>query len=424
MRIFRAAPLILFAAAAVSVTACDNSSMTGTKTDPNSPNVFADQIGLGGFTTILSSGTSRVSIRVIPGTMTASRVRVRQGDQVNAPERIVSEVASLDTGASGDVVLSLGGIKVSFDATTKFEGWHDGMDSDDSAAMGEAGFVSRLEAALAAGHHPTVVAIRAAPATPQAPTDGSFHADALRLDNDADRPTIEMNVTSANLASNATPPPDAFLTVLNVALGLDVTGGKTRIDANTHNTMGAIHFEGRVMSVDTTGGTATLSDSAGTVIKVPTGGEIERPDDHDEDFDNPLSSLSRVAAALAAGDTVDAAGFGLSAGADTIDAIEVRFRVRDNHEFEPMVVGFEGNVTSADTMSGKVVLGNGTTIDLTDSTHFITMDGGLANLGAVVQALGDTAVRVRTEGVGKPISTTEISAFFIRFEADSGGEHH
>ena len=422
MRIFRAAPLILFAAAVLSVTACDNSSMTGAKTGPNSPNVFADQIGLGGFTTILSSGTSRVSIRVIPGTMTASRVRVRQGDQVNRPERIVSEVASLDT--TGTIVLSLGGISVSFDATTKFEGWHDAMDSDDSAAMGEAGFISRLQTALAAGHHPTIVAIRAAPATPQSPTDGSFHADVLRLNDDADRPTIEMNVTSANLANDTAPPPDAFLTVLNVAFGLDVTGHKTRIDANTHNTMGAIPFEGRVKSVDTTGGTATLADSAGTVIKVPTGGEIERPDDHDEDFDNPLSSLSRVAAALAAGDTVDAAGFGLSAGADTIDAIEIRFRVRDNHEFEPMVVGFEGNVTSADTMSGKVVLGNGTTIDLTDSTHFITMDGGLANLGAVVQALGDTAVRVRAEGAGKPVSTTEITAFFIRFEADSGGEHH
>ena len=63
-------------------------------------------------------------------------------------------------------------------------------------------------------------------------------------------------------------------------------------------------------------------------------------------------------------------------------------------------------------------------VNTSDSTHFITMDGGLANHGAVVQALGDTAVRVRAEGAGKPVSTTEITAFFIRFEADSGGEHH
>ena len=130
-----------------------------------------------------------------------------------------------------------------------------------------------------------------------------------------------------------------------------------------------------------------------------------------------------------AGDVVDpleldAAGFGLKTGADTIDAIEVRIRIRDFHEFEPMVVGFEGRVATADTMSGKVVLGDGSTIDITDSTHFVTMDGGLANLAAVVTALGDTALHVRTAGVGKPVSSTEITAFFIRFEADSGSEHH
>lgn len=422
MRILRAAPLALFAAAAIAVTACDNSNMTGAKQPNPGAGLFADQITLGGFSTILSSGTSRVAIRVIPGTVTIGRLRVRQGDQINAPERIVSEVASLDTTA-GNIVLSLGGITVSFDATTKFEGWHNDMEQDDSAPIGEAGFISRLEAALAAGHHPTIVALRAAPTTPQAPTDGSFHADALRLNDDADRPTIEMNVTSANLANATTPPPDAFLTVLNVAFGIDVTGGKTRIDANRRNTAGAIHFEGRVASVDTVGGTATLADSTGTVIKVPTGGEIERPDDHDEDFDNPLSSLARVAAALAAGDTVDAAGFGLKAGTDTIDAVEVRFRVRNNHEFEPTVVAFEGGVTSADTMSGKVILGDGRTIDVTDSTHFVTMDGGLPNLAAVLQALGDTTVHVRTEGVGTPVSTTEITALFIRFEADSESHH-
>ena len=421
MRTLRAAPLILFAAAAMSVTACDNGTMTGAKQPGgNSPNVFADQISLGGFSTILSSGTSRVSIRVIPGTLTASRVRVRQGDQINQPERIVSEVEALDTGATGDVILSLGGIKVTFDGTTKFEGWHDDMDRDDSAAMGEAGFISRLQAALAAGHHPSVVAIRQPPSAVQGPNDSTFFAAALRLDDDADRPTIEMNVTAANLATNSTPPPDAFLTVLGRPIGLDLTGGKTRIDANQHSTDGAIHFEGRVKSVDTTGGTATLEDS--TVIKVVTGTEIEHPDDADDGA--PLNTLSAVAAALAAGDTVDAGGFGLKAGTDTIDAIEVRFRIRDIDEFEPMVIGFEGRVMSADTMSGKVILDDGKTIDVTDSTHFVTLEGGLPNLGAVMKALGDTAFRVRTEGLGKPVSTTEVLALFIRFEADSGGEHH
>jgi hypothetical protein len=155
---------------------------------------------------------------------------------------------------------------------------------------------------------------------------------------------------------------------------------------------------------------------------VVTGTEVEHPDDENDGA--PLNTLSAVAAALAAGDTVDAGGFGLQAGADTIDAVEVRFRIRDVEHFEPMIVGFEGKVMSADTMSGKVVLDDGKTIDVTDSAHFITDDHGFANLGAVMKALADTALRVRAEGLGRPVSTTEVLALFIRFEADSGGEHH
>ena len=423
MRTLRAAPLALLAAAftLLAVTACDNGTMTGTRQPggPPGPTLFADQITVGGFSTILATGTSRVSIRVIPGTLDAKRVRVRQGDQTRAPERIVSEVASLDTGATNTLTLSLGGIQVTFDATTKFEGWRSDVDDDDSAGMGEASFIGRLEAALAAGHHPTVVALRQAPSAPQGPNDSSFFAQALRLDDAADRPTIDINVTSANLTTNTTPPPDAWLTVLGRQIALDVTGGNTRIDANNHHADGALHFEGRVMAVDTGAGTATLADS--TVLKVVDGTEFERPCDRDDG--TPLNTLAAVAAALAAGDTVDAAGQGLKVSTDTLDLIEVRFRIRDNEHFQPMVVGFEGRVTSADTMSGKVILGDGRTIDVTDSTHFITLEGGLPNLAAVMQALSDTSKHVRTEGLGKPVSTTEILALVIRFEADSG-EHH
>jgi hypothetical protein len=419
MRTFRAAPLALLAAAAL-VTACDNGTMTGTKQPggPGGSTLFADQITVNAFNTILASGTSRVGVRVYPGTLTAARVRVRQGDQINAPERIVSEVTALDTGSTGTLTLALGGIRVTFDGTTKFEGWNDDRDDSDSAGVGEAGFVTRLQAALAAGHHPAVVAMRHAPATPQGPNDSTFFAQALRLDDDADRPSIEMNVTQANLALVTTPPPDAWLTLLGRQFGIDVTGGKTTINESNHRTEGAISFEGRVTAVDTGKGTATLADS--TVLQVVTGTEFEHPDGDDDG--SPLNSLAAVAAALAAGDTVDAAGQGLKVGTDTLDLIEVRFRIRDNEHVEPMVVAFEGRVTSADTMSGKVILGDGRTIDVTDSTHFVTFEGGLANLAAVMQALGDTTKHVRTEGLGKPVSNTEILALFIRFEADSG-EH-
>src|SRR4029077_1915724 len=145
MRTFRAAPLALLAAAAL-VTACDNGSMTGAKQPggPTGSTLFADQITVSAFNTILASGTSRVAVRVYPGTLTAARVRVRQGDQTNAPERIVSEVTALDTGSTDAVTLALGGIRVTFDATTKFEGWNDDRDDDDSAGLGQARFVSRL----------------------------------------------------------------------------------------------------------------------------------------------------------------------------------------------------------------------------------------------------------------------------------------
>jgi hypothetical protein len=261
--------------------------------------------------------------------------------------------------------------------------------------------------------------MRRPPTTPQGPGDSTFFAQALRLDDDADRPSIEMNVTQANLALVTTPPPDAWLTLLGRQFAIDVTGGKTTINQSTDHTRGAIPFEGRVTAVDTGNGTATLADS--TVLKVVAGTEFEHPEG-DEDG-SPLNSLTAVAAALAAGDTVDAAGQGLKVGTDTLDLIEVRFRIRDNEHFEPTVIGFEGRVSSADTMSGKVILGDGTVIDVTDSTHFVTLEGGLPNLAAVMQALTDTTMRVRTEGLGKPVSTTEILALFVRFEVDTGGDH-
>lgn len=420
MRTFRAAPLALFAAAALSVTACDTGSMTGAPGGtPGSPSLFADQITVSAFTNILSTGTSRVSILVIPGTLNARRVRVRQGDRVNAPERVVSEVAALDTGATDTLTLSLGGIQVTFDATTRFQGWRDDGDEEDSAGMSEASFVGHLEAALAAGHHPTVVALRQPAATPQGPADSSFFAQVLRLDDAADRPSIDLNVTAANLTSNTTPPPDAWLTVLGRPIALDVSGGTTRIDANNHRAEGALHFEGRVTAVDTLAGTALLADS--TVLQVVAGTEFIRPCDRDDG--SPLNTLADVAGALSAGDTVDAAGLGLKGGADTLDLIEVRFRIRDNDHFQPMVIGFEGRVTAVDTMGRTALLGDGRTIDVTDSTHFVTEDGGLPDLVAVLQALGDTTRRVRAEGLGAPVSATEIQALFVRFESDSGERH-
>ena len=421
MRTLRAAPLGVLTAAALLVTACDHQMVTGTgpgTTTSSGSTIFADQIGVGDFSTILASGTSRVAVRVTPGTLTAARVQVRQGDQITDPERIASEVTAVVSGSPDTLTLALGAIQVTFDATTKFEGWRDDHDADDSAGLDEATFISRIQNALTAGRHPTVVALRPAPSTPQDPNDSSFFAQVLRLDDAADRPDIEMNVTQANLSLDATPPPDAWLTVLGRPFAIDVTGGKTTINQATHRTRGALHFEGMVLSVDTLNGTATLADS--TVLKVVSGTEFERPCGLDDG--SPLTSLSAVAQALAAGDTVDAAGQGLSVATDTLDVIDVRFRIRNGAGPQPIIIGFAGIVASADTMSGKIVLANGATVDVTDTTRIDDRFGGLGSLAAVEAALGDGKT-VRAEGFATLVSVTEFDALLIRFDIRSVSAH-
>ncbi|HXH62948.1 MAG TPA: hypothetical protein VNG95_02125, partial [Gemmatimonadales bacterium] len=254
----------------------------------------------------------------------------------------------------------------------------------------------------------------------------------LRLDKGPDRPRIEFNVTQANLATNSTPPPDAFLTVLDRQFELHVTDGPTVIDQQTEETDGAVRFEGQVTAVDTGAHTATLADGTVLQFRVRTATDSGHDGEHvaarddgmgeggdDDAEESGAGRLPAVQAALAAGDTVDVAGEGLlkSSTPRTIEVIEARFRVRGASEPEPMVVGFEGNVTAADSVAGTFILGSGTTVDVTTATH-IDLDEALKSLGAVQTALADSQL-VRAEGFGKPVSATEVQALFLRFEAGS-----
>lgn len=411
----------------LGATACDRSSLTAPTGVPS----FSIRIGVSDLSSILGAGTTRVSIEVVPGTLTAARVVVRRPKRASKPETIESEVTGLAIGATSDTLtLGLGGIQVVFDQSTRFETKHE--DRDDTLDLAFADFVAHVQTALAAGRHPTVVALRRPPATPQAPTDPSFTAAVLRLDNGPDRPRIEFNVTQANLTSNATPPPDAFLTVLDRQFELHVTDGPTVIDQQTGETDGAVRFEGQVTAVDTGAHTATLAD--GTVLQFRAHAEADSEHDgehvaarddgtgeggDDDAEESGAGRLAAVQAALAAGDTVDVAGEGLltSSTPRTIEVIEARFRVRGASEPEPMVVAFKGNVTGADSVAGTFTLGNGTTVDVTAATH-IDMDEALKSLGAVQTALADSQ-SVRTEGFGKPLSASEVQALFLRFETGS-----
>jgi hypothetical protein len=298
---------------------------------------FSRQITLPTAQGILAAGPTRVKIDVIPGGLTARRVVLKQDEQLSRPERIDSRVMKLAVATSGSadtLLLELGGIRVVVNSSTVFRG----EDEDPATPTEESEFVMRLQTLLAAGHHPFVEVRRPPPAAPQAPGDSSFVAQELRLDEAADRPSIEMNVAAANFIPNmGTPPPDAWLKVLSRKIELRVSDGTTRIEQQGPRTTGELRFDGRVKSVDLTANTATLTD--GTLLRIVAGTEIEAgegPDGREEDGpgardDGTLGSIAAVQTALAAADTVVARGEGLleSMSPRTFDVIEVRFQIKE-----------------------------------------------------------------------------------------------
>jgi hypothetical protein len=301
---------------------------------------FSKQIDLPTTKTILAAGPTRVRIDVIPGTLTARKVVIKEGEQLTRPERIVSRVTGVavagTTAGDDTLLLELGKIRVVVTSTTVFRG--EVEDEPVPPGTSESEFVARLQALLAAGRHPAVEARRKAPAQPQAPGDTSFVAQEVRLDDAADRPRIEMNVAAANLLMNSgTPPPDAWLEVLNRKIELRVSDGTTRIVQEGPRTTGEIHFAGVVKSVDPTAKTATLMD--GTVLRIVAGTEFEvgeGPDGQAEDGpgdrdDGTLGSLPAVQTALAAGKTVVARGEALleTTSPRTLDVIEVGFQIQE-----------------------------------------------------------------------------------------------
>src|SRR5438034_578704 len=184
-------------------------------------------------------------------------------------------------------VAGLAGLTVGFTADTRFR-----AEGDRESSLTRDAFVARVTAELAAGGHPAVKAERAAPATPQAPDDPVFTAAELKLDDEADRPEIEMNVTAANLTINSMSPPDGFITVLNLKIGVTA---ETELKAEDPERTDEVEFEGQVQSVDL--GAQSFTLTSGTVVKIVAGTEIEAEDGDEEH----LGTLQAVQAALGAG---------------------------------------------------------------------------------------------------------------------------
>ena len=414
----RAVPAAL--ALTLVVAACD-STTSGPKS--TLPAQFSTQISLPDFQNNLLAGPARVEVSVVPGTLIARRVVIEEPDQLARPERVRSRVTAITAGTdTATLTLELGGLQIAVNGSTRLRpddgDGHWTMSGDGSgSSMALADFVARIQADLAAGRSPAVKATRQPPAQPQAPDDGSFLAATLQLDEGNNHSRIELNATAANLTTNPTPPPDAFLKLLGVSLELRVSDGTTKLRVETPEAEGAEEFHGVVQAVDQTAQTVTLVD--GTIIRIVAGTEFEA---REGDQDDHLTSLAQVQDALTAGKIVKAEGRGLidSSNPLTIDAIRIEFEV-EGEELPPpvMMVEFEDTVASVDVAGSTFTLGHDEVVTVTDQTRF-DPDGDLHSLQEVSDALAGHH-RVAAEGHATVTSAgppPALTALFVRFKTE------
>lgn len=391
-------------ATAVLFAACSGDSVTGPGAGGGLTTQFSRAITLSELDSILASGPTRVEIKLINGSLVAREVEVKEAEDLRDEEKIESRITAIDP--AGNVTLALGGLVVDFDAGTEFK-----VEHGDRLTMQE--FVTRVQDALAAGENPPVEAKRNPADTPQDPGDATFLATKLELDDEADEDEMEINVDGDNYANTTTPPPDAILTVLGLAIELDVSGGVTEIEAEIDDDREEVDFEGMVASVN--GSSFTLTD--GTVVSIVDGTEIEDADDDDE-----LGSLAEVERALATGFLVEAEGEGVVTGSNplTITASEVEFEIEDDDDDLPGDLEFEDRVTSVDVAGRTLTLANGTIVQVADdqlidhSSDLLTLQAAsdAVDAGRMVEAEGDAEL----VDAGPPLT---LNALDIKIEDDS-----
>ncbi len=351
------------------------------------------------------SGPNRVEIKLVNGTLVAREVEVKESEELFDEEEIESRISSIDP--AGSVTLTLGGgFAVGFNAGTDFE-------AEDGRRISMQDFITRVQDALAVGRNPAVEAKRNPTAAPQDPNDATFIASELELDDEADDQKIEINVDGDNFASNASPPPDAILTVLGMGVELNVSGGVTELESEVDDDNSERDFEGIVAAVN--GSSFTLTD--GTVIEIVSGTEIDDADDSDE-----LGSLGEVAAALANGLIVEAEGEGDVTGTNplTITAKEVEFEVEDEDDNLPGALEFQDRVASVDVAGRTLTLANGTVVQVA-TDQLIDPLGDLLSLQATDAAVQAQRL-VRAEGHAALVSAGPpmvLNALDIKIEDDS-----
>ena len=158
-----------------------------------------------------SGGSARIEIKLVPGSLVASEVHLEADDN---EEKIVSTVSAIDPG-SGTVTLDLGGLTVAYGAGTRFR-------TDEESHESRTAWEAAVRGQLEAGRRPLIEARRNPSGEPQSPSDPTFVAADLRLENDSDEPKIEIFVDGDNLQGGS-----GTSAVLRV-LGLDIqVNGRT-----------------------------------------------------------------------------------------------------------------------------------------------------------------------------------------------------
>ncbi len=368
------------------LAACSDST-TSNGQNPTTP-VLSRDITLDHLGQAIDSAPQRVEIKLVTGSLVATQVELKTGDELMRPEMLRGGVtAASASGDAGTLTLDLGGLQVGFGAGTELR-------AADGAMLTSADFVAQIQAALAAGQTPFVRAMRPAPAQPQAPDDASFTATAIRLTDCLVAPKLELNVDGDNFALNDTPPPNASFHVLGLTIEVrdstDIRGDRDhREDSDVR---------GWVESVDVADSTVTLTDGRVIVILAET--RIEGGEDEDH-----LGSLDAVSAALAAGDSIKAEAEGVvdSTDATRFLAREIEFERPDReHEGDHQghdgadLMEFHGGITTASVADGTFTIGDGTLVKLTDAT-VISDHGDLHTLQALADALA-AGTMVRAEG--------------------------
>ena len=324
-------------------TACDTNGINGLPEDEALGSLaFSRAITIPELDSVIDEGPVRVEVELRSGQLIAREVEIETGDELTHDEKIESRITAIAV-SSGQGTLDLalaGGFSLDFTSTAEFEG-QDGED----LTFDE--FVTWVQDELAAGREPVVEAKRPAPSAPQDPTDATFVATKLELDDDGDEDKIKLNVDSDNLDILTTPPPDARLTMLGIVIDIDTTNGVTEIEQEEDHVTGENKFKDLVESVDVAGGTFTLQN--GTTIAVVEGTDIHHSSDG-------LESLQAVSDALDAGLSVRAKGKTVLEDG-TLVAVKVKFKLTDHITFETFVSIVEAGPTRVEVslVAGQLV---------------------------------------------------------------------